>query len=122
MRHSATTMPAGLIAVLLALAGLVGCGKSEQAPSYPDGAIRLRENIPTPVGAYRVIAAGIDGDRASVVIEPREGTPTEIPVTEGKRFSAAGLTLDVLDVVPPTNDDAAPGSSDGAIVILVVPS
>jgi hypothetical protein len=114
------TSPIVLVAALAALLTPAGCGRSEPAPTYPAGAVRLRQNVPTPVGDRRLFAVNITDDRGIVGVEPPGGTAVNVPVTEGKRFTAGGLTFDVLDVVPPAGGGAAPGAGTGAIVILVV--
>jgi hypothetical protein len=122
MRRSTTAGLVTLLSALFALTGLTACGEREKPPTYPDGAIRLRQNVPTPIGERRVFAVNVQGDRAIVIVEPAQGTATKVPVTEGKRFTAAGLTFDVLDVIPPTDDKAEPGAGSGTVMILVVSS
>jgi hypothetical protein len=122
MRRSTMMTTAGLVAALLALAGAAACGRQNERPTYPDGAIRLRQNVPTPVGERRVVAFNIDGDTAVVSVTSANAPATTVSVTEGKRFDAAGLAFDVIDIVPATNDDPTPGSADGIVVIVVVSS
>ena len=50
-------------ALVLALGGPAGCGgDDEPAKDCPDGAVRLRQNVPTPMEDYTLTAINLDGD------------------------------------------------------------
>ncbi len=106
-------------ALALALGGLAGCGgDDEPAKDYPDGAVRLRQNVPTPMDDYTLTAINLDGDKGIVVVAPSSGGHTNVPVTEGGTGEADGLSFEVLDVVEAEDAGDEPGATGGLIVIL----
>ena len=116
MRRTLTGTTAALV---LALGSLTGCGgDDEPAKDYPDGAVRLRQNVPTPMDDYTLTAINLDGDKAIVVVEPPAGGHTNVPVTEGGTGEADGLSFEVIDVVEAEDAGDEPGATGGLIVIL----
>jgi hypothetical protein len=115
------TLTGTTTALLLALGGLAGCGgdDAEPAKDYPDDAVRLRQNVPTPVDDYTLTAINLDGDQGIVVVEPPTGGGhTNVPVTEGGTGEAEGLSFEVVDVVEAEDVPDEPGATDGLIVIV----
>ncbi len=111
-----------IVAALLVVAGalvLAGCPRGESTPAYPDDAIRLRQNVPTEVGDHRLVAINLSGDNGIVVVEPPEGTATNVKVTKGQTYDAAGLHFTVVDVVQGEGGGDAPGAGPGTIVVTV---
>lgn len=103
----------GLSALLFA-----GCQPSESA--YPDGAVTLRQNIPTPHDDYTLIGYNMSGEEAVVSVAPAGDLAVPTTVTKGESYAAAGLQFTVVDVVEDeTAANGNPGSADGFIVITV---
>lgn len=66
--------------IVLGLVGLVACENSDPAPAYPDGAIRLRQNLPTPVGTRKVVAFNLDGTEAALSVAQTGGTAVTLRI------------------------------------------
>lgn len=108
------------VALLLALGGVSACGgDDEPAPDYPKDAVRLRQNVPTPLDGRTLTAINIDGDKGIVVVVPEGGGGhTNVPVTEGDNAQADGLSFEVVDVVAADSSGDEPGATGGLIVIV----
>jgi len=129
--------PRGLRAVLpmvalLVVLALAGCGNDsangergqgdEPGRSYPAGAIVLPEALPTSVDGARYVAYNIGPDSGRVaLLEVTQAREDDSVIAErGSTITVGGRRFEVLDVVQNTNEDAAPGSSNGRIVLLPV--
>ncbi|MGN6578025.1 MAG: hypothetical protein ACTHKG_20320 [Nocardioides sp.] len=108
------------VVLLLATGGLSGCGgDDEPTPDYPADAVRLRQNVPTPLDGRTLTAINIDGDEGTVVVVPAGGGEhTNVPVAEGDTAEADGLRFDVVDVVEADSSGDEPGAPGGLIVIV----
>ncbi|QNN51444.1 hypothetical protein [Nocardioides mesophilus] len=108
------------------LSVLAGCSSADDgnggtgggAEDYPSGAVRLRQNVPTPWQDYTFTAINLEGHRGIVVVAPPGGGHTNVPVTSGDTAAADGLSFEVLDVVEGGDGGDQPGAMDGLIVIL----
>lgn len=109
----------GLVAVLVCLLGVTACQGSPKQRTYPDDAIRLRQNVPTPVGDHRLVAVNVQDGRGAVVVQPPQGTATTVAVVPGESYDVAGFAFTVLDVYQDGEASDAPGAGPGRVVITV---
>lgn len=110
---------AGVMVLLLAVPLLGACGAEQDGEAdYPDGAVRLQQNVPTPYDDYTLTAINLDGSKGIVVVEPPSGGHTNVPVEKGGRAEADGLGFEVVDVVEAEDGAAEPGARGGLIVIV----
>jgi major membrane immunogen (membrane-anchored lipoprotein) len=113
-------------AVLAALALLGGCGDKNDDPAevdYPESAVILKQNVPQQHGEYRLVAINIDEEGGTVVVELPAGGNEKLPVKKGDtvKTSDGKLSLEVLDIKAPGDDDDAPGQRSGEIVVDPTP-
>jgi major membrane immunogen (membrane-anchored lipoprotein) len=113
-------------AALAALALLGGCGDKDKDPvevDYPESAVILKQNVPQQHGDYRLVATNIDDKGGIVIVELPAGGNEKLPVKKGDtvKTSDGKLSLEVLDIKPPGDDDDAPGQRSGVIVVDPTP-
>ncbi|NLT55780.1 MAG: hypothetical protein GXX79_14725 [Actinomycetales bacterium] len=125
MKDLRSLRPALTGAALLALAStvsLAGCGDSggqDPQRTYPSGAVRLRQNIPTPVGDQRLVASGIlDSGKATVTLLEGPGAPAGVRVSEGETAEIGGVSYQILDVDPGSADLDREDLPSGFVVVL----
>lgn len=114
----ALVLAAGSLSVLAACSSADDGNGGDGAEDYPSGAVRLRQNVPTPWQDYTFTAINLEGHRGIVVVAPPGGGHTNVPVTSGDTAAADGLSFEVLDVVEGGDGGDQPGAMDGLIVIL----
>lgn len=109
-----------LLALVLSLAWLGGCGSDDKPTvvDYPANAVFLQQNVPQKSGDYTLVAINIDEDGGIIVVTPPAGVSKNVPVKAGQTVTSGTLTLKVLGIEPPTGDSKEPGAGTGRIIVL----
>jgi hypothetical protein len=122
-RRSNARAGAGVLAVLLLLAG---CGAAGEEPDVvegtggtqaPSGTVTLLETRPQPVGGATVVAYNVVDGRAGVSVATGDGPADSATVQVGDDVDVAGETWQVLTITPGGGSDGSPGSKSGEVVL-----
>lgn len=106
------------VAVLLAVVvGLSACG--DQASEPPDGAARLRENVPTTVDGVVLVAANVWDDSIVLTADDGDGAAEDAGIAVGERATLKGRTYELVSVHEDTSSSAPGGSGSYAWVLPV---
>ena len=112
-------------AVLATLTLMGGCGDKDEPADidYPESAVILQQNVPQKHGDFRLVAINLDKEGGTVVVELPAGGNETLPVTKGDTVKTGDgtLSLEVIDITAPGDDEDAPGQRSGQIVVVPTP-
>jgi hypothetical protein len=87
--------------------------------TYPQGAVVLQQNLPTPVGDRTLVAYNVkDGTARVDVLQGQGAGPASATVSAGTTVTLDGARFEVVAVTPDPDHGDQPGSARGVVVLL----
>ncbi|UZN02265.1 hypothetical protein [Cellulomonas sp. S1-8] len=92
---------------------------SDEPQEQPEGAVQLRENLPTPVGELNLVAGNIWDESIVLSVDDGDGAAQNAGLSVGERATIKGRTFELLSIHEDMEESAPGGSGSYAWVLPV---